>query len=37
VSVIAIGAKIVAFLVQYAVFRIVTRRRLRAAAAAAAT
>lgn len=34
VSVIAVGAKVVAFLVQYAVFRIIIHRRLRAAAAA---
>ncbi|MGN6285308.1 MAG: inner membrane-spanning protein YciB [Afipia sp.] len=33
VSVVAVGAKVVAFLVQYAVFRIVMRRKLRAAAA----
>jgi intracellular septation protein A len=35
VSVIAVGAKIAAFLVQYAVFRVTMRRKLRAQAAAA--
>lgn len=34
VSLIAVGAKIVAFLVQYAVFRVVIHRKLRAAATA---
>ena len=36
VSVIAVGAKAVAFLVQYAVFRITIHRKLRAAAATTA-
>jgi intracellular septation protein len=35
VSVVAVGAKIAAFLVQYAAFRIMVRRKLRAQAAAA--